>query len=540
MKRPRISALTWRILAVNALAPVLLVASFFYVGDYEERLIANEFALLQSEAKLVSMAVAESAAVLDYEENPSLSADLAANLVRRMVDDKQGRVRLFDADLTQLADSRTLVGKRGQDIQIEQLSALPPHTHGLKEILVNFFDWLQPYFRATREYPHYVENAADTGRQYPIVTEAAGGETAKQLWQMDDGKLLLGVAVPVQRYKKVLGAILLTKDGSPIDKGLSNVQADIIQIFVAVFCFTLLVSYYLSYTITEPLSRLAAAVRDIPASAGNAITLGRLSHRTIPDLSMRQDELGELSTALRSTTQALIQRLTAIEHFAADVAHELKNPLTSLRSAVETLQRVKDSGQQQKLLSIIRDDVDRLDRLITDTSTASRLEAELSRAAMQPVGLSQLLTTLCDLYSTPDLSLPPRLQLTTPIPAEWQVSGIASRLMQVLTNLTDNALSFSPPHKPVCISVQNDNKKIKIIVDDDGPGIPENKLVAIFDRFYSERPAGEEYGKHSGLGLSISKQIIEGHGGTIEASNRTAPDGKIEGARFVMTLPALS
>jgi two-component system, OmpR family, sensor histidine kinase ChvG len=260
-----------------------------------------------------------------------------------------------------------------------------------------------------------------------------------------------------------------------------------------------------------------------------------LANRQIPDMTRRGDEVGELSHALREMTGALAARLGAIENFAADVAHEIKNPLTSLRSAVETAERIKDPERQAKLMAVIRDDVDRMDRLITDIASASRLDAELSRTETTPIALAQLCNLLVSLTTAQTTSAP--LVLTAPVLETLVVRGVESRLMQVLRNLIDNARSFAPPGSSVRLTVQSDDAQARIRVEDDGPGIPENKLEAIFDRFYSERPAQEKFGQHSGLGLSIARQIVEAHGGKIWAENRKNADGAIIGARFTVTLP---
>jgi two-component system sensor histidine kinase ChvG len=258
----------------------------------------------------------------------------------------------------------------------------------------------------------------------------------------------------------------------------------------------------------------------------------------IPDLSRRADEIGDLSGALREMTEALWQRLDAIERFAADVAHEIKNPLTSLNSAVETVQRVTDPTQRAKLLAIVADDVRRLDRLISDISDASRLDAELSRAETGPIDLARMLATLVEAHAATRASeTAPRLVLDAASGAAGIVSGIEGRIAQVFGNLIANAVSFSPPGGAIRLNLIEQGDGIVVTVEDDGPGLPEGKLEAIFDRFYSERPKGEKFGTHSGLGLSISKQIVEAHGGSICAENRLGPDGRVAGARFIVRLP---
>ena len=275
---------------------------------------------------------------------------------------------------------------------------------------------------------------------------------------------------------------------------------------------------------------------------GGAGSLTSGAQPVIPDMSRRGDEIGELSGALKEMTEALWQRLDAIERFAADVSHEIKNPLTSLKSAIETATRVKDPAQQQRLMAIVLDDIARIDRLIGDISSASRLDAELSRAEAQPIDIASMLQTLVEMRTTATAAEDgPRIELDVGARA-LVVSGLEDRLGQVFRNIISNAASFSPPGSTIRIGARQRRdpargETIEIVFDDEGPGIPEDKREAIFERFYSERPKGEKFGTHSGLGLSISRQIINAHGGTIAAENRRDASGKVLGARFMVRLP---
>jgi two-component system sensor histidine kinase ChvG len=341
---------------------------------------------------------------------------------------------------------------------------------------------------------------------------------------------VLNVAVPVQRYRRVLGALLLTGDSADIDAAVRNVRFEILRIFAAALAVTILLSMFLARTIARPIHRLADAAEQVRTGHGRQID--------IPDFSRRRDEIGNLSGSLRDMTAALWQRMDAIERFAADVAHEIKNPLTSLRSAVETVSRIEDPQQQKKLMGIILDDVERLNRLISDISDASRLDAELSRAETVPVDIASMLGALVELHDATADEDSPRIQLDLAPYQSLSVRGIEGRLVQVWRNLISNAVSFSPPHGLIRITAMRDGRRLRVSVSDEGPGIPPGKLTAIFDRFYSERPAGEKFGTHSGLGLSISKQIVEAHGGRLIAENREDDSGHILGALFTVTLPA--
>ena len=334
----------------------------------------------------------------------------------------------------------------------------------------------------------------------------------------------------MQRYRQVLGALFLSKPGDSVENTLRDTRLTVLGVFGIALSVTVLLSLYLASTIAWPIHRLAQAADRVRRSKGRQVK--------IPDLSRRKDEIGDLSGALRDMTEAVWKRMDAIEGFAADVSHEIKNPLTSLRSAVETVARVDDPAQQRRLMGIILDDVQRLNRLITDISDASRVDAEMSRADAEPVMLRDLLHAIADIYAATAKEDAPRIEVIARTDDPLTVLGAEGRLGQVLRNLVSNAVSFSPPDGVIALKARRHAGRIQIAVEDEGPGIPPDKLKAIFERFYSERPQGEKFGTHSGLGLSISKQIVEAHGGTLTAENLTSPDGRIRGARFVVDLPA--
>jgi two-component system sensor histidine kinase ChvG len=322
------------------------------------------------------------------------------------------------------------------------------------------------------------------------------------------------------------------------------VRINILQIFFITLGITIFLSVYLARAIAHPIRQLAQAAELLRQGQSNQTGISGIStllrDDILPDMTSRHDEIGELSGALRALTAALAKRIGDIEHFAADVAHELKNPLTSLRSAVETLDRVQDPAARQKLALIIRDDVDRMTRLITDISSASRLDAELGRAKFKVVDIGASFAQIESYYHADcakDGETPKILIKTDG--ENLRIRGVPGRLSQVFQNLIDNALSFSPPDRPVVLTVSRGEGFVNVEVDDSGPGIPENKLDAVFDRFYTERPKAEKFGTHSGLGLSISKQIVEAHQGRIWAENRKDETGKVIGAKFVVRLPAV-
>ncbi|HTH17532.1 MAG TPA: stimulus-sensing domain-containing protein [Magnetospirillum sp.] len=518
--RPLRSPLTRRILAVNLIAPILLVAGLFYMDRYKQGLIQGELAGLTTQAEMVAGAVGEGAVSEQALGFLELNSELAQQMVRRLAEPAQLRARLFDAVGDLAADSRYLMSAKGT-IQIEDLP--PPAGPGWQAAVTSWWERATTWMPEDPTLDPYVEPADDRADRWPEAMTALAGKVGTSV-RSRPGGLVLSVAVPVQRYKQVVGAMVVQADGRNVAKSLFQVRLNILQIFVVALTITVGLSFYMAGTIARPIRRLALAAEHVRHGHGRP---------KIPDFSKRHDEIGELSLALKEMTDALWNRMDAIERFAADVAHEIKNPLTSVRSAVETAARLTDPEKQRKLLGIIQDDVERLNRLITDISDASRIDAEMQRAETEPVAVASMLDTLGDIYrSTAEES---GIDYAVAIPAgdSLVVAGIESRLVQVLRNLIGNAASFSPPGGTIRLSAEREGKFVRIQVEDEGPGIPDNKLDAIFDRFYSERPQSEKFGTHSGLGLSISKQIVDAHGGLIWAENRK--DG---GARFVVKLPS--
>jgi two-component system sensor histidine kinase ChvG len=385
------------------------------------------------------------------------------------------------------------------------------------------------------EHPEYREG--QTAQEYREARQAlAGGSGSAVQSDRQTGGLVISVAVPLQRYKQVLGAVMLSTSNREIEDELRIVRLELLRIFGVTLLVTVLLSFYLASTIVRPIRRLAMAAQR---------ARGRGARIEIPDFTGRNDEIGELAGSLREMTDALWQRMSAIESFAADVAHEIKNPLSSLRSAVETAARLDDPVKQRRLMAIVQDDVERLDRLITDISDASRLDAELSRLELSPTDIGAMLRALVEMHDATRSEGSPRLVLDPPADPPGRgraliVPGIESRLSQIFLNVIANAVSFSPPEGEIRIHAALDGRAVLVTVEDQGPGIPEDKLTAIFDRFYSERPAGEKFGTHSGLGLSISKQIVDAHRGRIWAENRTDPRGMVCGVRFLIRLPLQS
>lgn len=525
-RRSRLSPLTAKILGVNILALALLGLGLLYVGRYEAGLIDSELQALQTQGEIFAAALGEGAVIDSFGEGQRLVPELARQMTRRLVEPTRTRVRLFDVEGAMIGDSRLL--RAAGVVLIEELPP-PDRDPGIWSAFYAAYDWIVGRLPRYGGFPEYVEKPNAAAADYPEVLRALAGETARAIRQdRARGKLVLTVAVPVQRYKQVLGAVLLSVGSLEVEQAVRAVRLDILRVFLIALAVTVLLSFYLASTIARPVRRLAAAAERVRRGSGRQMA--------IPDFTARGDEIGDLSGALREMTSALWQRMDAIEGFAADVAHEIKNPLSSLRSAVETAARIEDPEKREKLLTIVLEDVKRLDRLISDISDASRLDAELSRIEPEPVDIGHLLETLAEVHEAAQTEDGPRLRLLLP-EEPLVVSGVEGRLVQVFRNLIANAVSFSPPGGVITLAARRDEDAVVITVEDEGPGIPDGKLEAIFNRFYTERPTGEKFGTHSGLGLSISKQIVDAHGGVIRAENRRDAEGRVAGARFIVRLP---
>lgn len=526
----RISHLTVRIIAINALALIMLLIGVVYLSQYHNTLIENSLRTFKGEAELVSASIAEVLGNPDAAGPPD--NEMARRMVWRFSRMTNQRIFLFDRQGKLVADSNNLKGYEDEDYtQYESTKSKQPDAIQVLKNMARFVLRLLP---ARRTLPPYPDKDPGTALDYEGSRDAlTEGVVSISAWQHGDGIMLMAGA-PLVKSQQMLGAVMLVREGSDIAQELGEIWLNIIFAFTITLVLTTLLSIYISNVITNPLRKLA--------NAAEAVRRGKSKDTEIPDLSERNDEIGELSVVMREMTQALWDRMDSIEHFAADVAHELKNPLTSLRSAVETLTIVKAEDQRQRLINILNDDVERMDRLITDISRASRLDAELSREALEPVELQAVLTSLIETFETPiartDTSQTKNSKIILNYPGDKQIFvwGLQGRIFQVLENLVANALSFSPVEGKVVIHVAQAKRNVTVTVEDHGPGIPENKLETIFERFYTERPEHEAYGKHSGLGLSISRQIVTALGGKIYAENVHNRDGDVTGARFTVVL----
>ena len=543
------SSLTRRIVVVNVIGLGVLLSGILYLNQFRAGLIDARVQSLLTQGEIIAGAVAASAVLADdgVGQDPDAMLDLdpgdmspdemtmpeftinperVAPVLRRLIQPARLRARIYDTQGHLVLESRFLY-QRGQLGRTE--AAPEPHQD-------NFLQHLWRGVRIAfgeRELPRYVELGASEGRDYPEVARALVGESDSVVRINDRGELIVSVAVPVQRNRNVLGSLLLSTLGGDIDAIVQAERWAILRVFLVALGVMVLLSVILAGTIAGPMRRLSAAAERVGKG-----THGR---EAIPDFSDRQDEIGHLARSLNDMTAALYQRIDAIESFAADVAHELKNPLTSLRSAVETLPLAKREEDRARLVEIVRHDVRRLDRLISDISDASRLDAEMQREDLAPVDLVQLLETVVAIQNDTRRPGDAHVALDIQMPGAGRkafvVPGHDSRIGQVIANLLANARSFSPPDGEVRVVARRDGTMVEILVDDDGPGIRVEPIERIFERFYTDRPQSA-FGDNSGLGLSISRQIMRGHGGSIRAENRRAPGGGMAGARFVVRLPA--
>jgi two-component system sensor histidine kinase ChvG len=528
LRWPSVSGLTARILAINLVSIAILFVGVLYLDRYQNALIRGELDALTRQAEVIARAIGELGVEPNVIKDEGLDPVRVQRIVRRLSVVTSSRLRVYHPSGLLMADSRRLSGPAGT----VRIVPLPPpmENEPLARLAIELYEAMVNWLPRRGQLPVWHDHRPGAG---PLeeVTAALDGISGRAVRKTEDGRLILSTAVPVQRYKQVLGALMLSLAGDEIDTAVREVRFEILSIFAFTLLVTVLLSLYLAGTITRPIQRLAHAAEQVRSN--------RHRRMDIPDFGGRRDEIGDLSRSIRAMTEELWRRLDAIEGFAADVAHEIKNPLTSLRSAVETASRIEDPERQRRLLAVIVDDVERLNRLITDISSASRIAAEISREEEERVDIGGLLGTLADVYGAAREDRGgPQVHAELADPERLAVSGHEGRLVQVLRNLIENAVSFSPADGTVRLRAHREGGDVVIAVEDDGPGLPEGKLEAVFDRFYSERPEGEKFGTHSGLGLSISRQIVEAHEGSIRAENRKSPSGRPLGARFILRLPA--
>jgi len=551
------SSLTRRIVVLNLFGLIALLVGFLYLNQFRQGLIQARVQSLAIQGEIIASAIASSASVdtdtiridpdkllqdqagesgPEEEASPlafSLNPERVAPLLSRLVTPTGNRARVYDREGGLLFDTRSLFNRDSS--RGDAAGAHKPN------VLERAFTWIQARVGnlfGTRAAPPE-EVGPTNGHSLREVQTALAGARGSLVRRNTVGETAVSVAVPIHKAGQVRGALLISTQGDAIDRVIASERFGLFQVFLVASLIMVVLSILLAGAIAGPVRRLA--------EAAEKVRMGIKTREEIPDFTDRTDEIGHLSGALRDMTQALYRRIDAIESFAADVSHELKNPLTSLRSAVETLPLAKTDESRGRLMAIIQHDVKRLDRLISDIADASRLDAELARAEARRVDMKRLLTTVIsvanerrrakDCVILLDIETPPGDQ-----EQPFAIIGHDSRLGQVVNNLIDNARSFSPSDAKVRVALRRVRGEVEMICEDEGPGIPEHALERIFERFYTDRPE-QGFGQNSGLGLSISRQIVQAHRGMIRAENRPGPaneDGEptVRGARFVVRLPA--
>lgn len=518
------SPLTRKIIIFNLVTLSLLVTGIMFLNQSRASLIDLRKQTLQADAHVLATALEyqmDSSGISDFYD-PALYETLEA-----LAEPINSRAQLFSPDgflITDIGANPEVYGRPS--------SAALPKTDSLSDILNDAWTRLAAVF--VQQPAPADENYLMAFRSAIAIRSMIANDSTLATTMNEIQELIVTVAVPVSHNGEMVGAIVLSTLGGEIDTFISGERQQILQVFMLAALTSIFLSVMLANTIGRPLRQLALAAKKGSVQNTGRINPGRID---IPDLSSRPDEIGDLSRQLRNMTTALYDRIEANEAFAADVAHELKNPLTSLGSAVETLKLVSDDNARERLMNIIRDDVNRMDRLVTDISNASRLDAELAIDEMSSIDITKMLRDLVDhqieLAADKGVALKGNYNPDTP-----NIVGLESRLAQVFVNLITNAVSFVPEGGSVTVNVSkhNDNE-VEIIVEDTGCGIPKDNLEDVFKRFYSSRPE-QEFGNNSGLGLSISKQIVEAHGGGIWAENVYGSDlNTPKGARFTVLLP---
>jgi two-component system sensor histidine kinase ChvG len=500
------------IIALNVLGLAILIAGALVLNELRRGLVNARIDSLTTQGELMATIIDQAATV--GEPTPAMDAAYASQILQILSNPKTQRARLFDAQGRLIADSDWVADR-------VELKILPPARARTDREGMHLDLHLPGRPRPPQDARRDLEEE---------VRRALAGKHFSGLRRGDHGERVVSVSIPIQHVQAVLG--VLTLEASDVDEIIARERAALIPFILIAMGVTLVSSLMLNRLVAQPVLRLARAADRVRQARARAISL--------PDLAGRDDELGDLTRSLQDMTHSLSERMDAIESFAADVAHEIRNPLTSMRSAVETLDLVTDPAARDRLLKILQNDVQRLDRLVTDISNASRLDAELSRDNPKPVELERLIGDIVGLYQATLKPGDVGVRFIPPGAMEpVRVLGREGPLGQIFRNLIDNARSFSPPGGEVIVGLQRGRAEVVATVADNGPGIPPENLETVFERFYTSRPKGAAFGGNSGLGLSIARQIAEAHGGTLRAANRIDPEGKVVGASFVLILPAI-
>lgn len=506
-----------RILFTNIAVVGILGAIVLWVASARDRLIETRIEGLLTQARIVADVIADKS--MGPETFPLIDQEEARKVLLTAIVPTNARGRLFALGGEPILDSRYLL-QRNQISTGELPLPSGPRAWSFEDVAKGLWEWL-PESPFRHELPLQQEGTAVPAKAFPEVVEVLRGANQGFSRRANaNGEMIVSVAVPVQRLFVTRAVLMLSTEAGDLDAAVWARTQNLLLILAFLAAAVAGLSVVLAQTIARPIRRLAFAA--------DQVRRGEADESAIPDLAQSPAEIRNLAASFRAMTAALTERLDTIENFAADVAHEIKNPLTSMRSAVETLARNQDPERARKLMALLQNDIRRIDRLISDISEASRLDAEMAREKPSDIDLGAFVQTIVSLYQDQDPPLPVKFRVDAPAIADSpRIQGREGALAQVFRNILDNAISFSPPDGAIAVTIQRNGANAVVTIADEGPGIPPESVEKVFDRFYTHRPAAHGFGKNSGLGLSISKQIVEQHGGTITAANRTNRIGAI-------------
>ena len=512
-----------RILVIIVLPVILYPLIIIYFNKYQDILINSEFEAIERQGLTFSKAIGMAENQYGLIEKNKISGFGLQTLLPFQDKNYKLHARLYNVEGKLIADSNE--GIFNSKVEISKLP-LVKKKFELEEYINKFVTKLSKIVSQPIDFSkfdnHVIENFKNSP---PEIDEALNGKVTKVLRKDKTGNLILFVALPIKNLRVIRGAVLISSSSDRIEHELLDLEKELFKTLGIILLATLGLGVYLVKSITNPIIKLAKYADYI--TENKTVRLDKIS-----DFPIYKDEIGDLSNSFSKMIKEIQIRVDHIANFGADVAHELKNPLTSLRSASETLIKIKNKGDQEKLINIIQKDIERINRLISDISLSSKLDAELSRIKFKRININKLIETLVEVRR---VSLGYKFKFKSKF-KDLYIQGNENKIVQVLDNLIDNAFSFSPKKKPIEVELKLKNKKVYIIIEDQGKGFPENALPKVFNRFYTERPETEEFGKHSGLGLSISKQIIEAHNGEILVENRINAKNNVFGARVTIIL----
>ena len=532
--------------AANIPALGILLGGVLFFSQYRDGLVDSKIESLKTQGKMIAGALEEAATkgealALGQEQFDAplvregemleirIDPELAGEVIARLTAPIATRARLFVCDCPPAGDGELVVDTQ-RAIDVVEVQELPnPRYFGFDDALRGAFRWMMRVSLSQPQLSHYRDPPKQKAHHYGEVMQALKGEPADARRRMAGGETIVSVAIPVQRFKQVLGVLLLSSAASEVDEEVTKVHIAFLQIFGIALVVSILLSVYLARTITRPIRRLTQAAGKAEYRTG--------SRNVIPDFTSRADEIGDLSEALRAMTDALYERLDNAGSFADEIAHEIKNPLSSIQSAAEMLSRTKDPAKWDELLRVIPEDVHRIERRLNDISNEARLGVELARGERTLVDLLDVANELARVHRSKGVGVQ-ELEVRPIGVGPFRVLCNGDQIGQLLEKLLDNAASFSPPGGRIVIELRCFDGLVEVAVEDEGRGIPEDKREEVFNRFYTDRPTGEPFGKHSGLGLTIAKKIVDAHGGSIRVQNRRGPDGNVQGARFLTTFSA--